>query len=127
MNNSKILVVDDEKDLREALHTALKSAGFNVVVAENGKDGLEVAEQYSPDLILLDIDMPVMNGHQMLAQVRRASWGKKIPVLLLTNADDMTNISKGIELNSNDYIIKSQTSLQEIVTVVKQHLVGYHD
>jgi DNA-binding response OmpR family regulator len=127
MNTSKILVVDDEEDLREALRTSLTAAGCEVVVAKDGAEGLSQALSYKPDLILLDINMPNMNGHQVLRELRRDAWGKKVSVILLTNADDATNIAQGVGLEGDDYIIKSQTSLESITKKVKQYLAGYHD
>lgn len=123
---AKILVVDDEKDLRDALRTMLESAGYSVVEASDGEEGLKVAEEEKPDLILLDIMMPKMNGHQVLNRLRQTRWGLHIHVLILTNADDPLNISQGVGLQSDDYIIKSQISLKDILGKVKQHLAGYH-
>lgn len=127
MNNSKILVVDDEEDLRNALRTSLESAGLSVLTAVDGEEGLELALKHRPNLILLDIGMPKMNGHQVLNELRRDVWGKNVPVLLLTNADDPANVVQGVGLRGDDYIIKSQTSLQDITKKVKQYLAGYHD
>jgi DNA-binding response OmpR family regulator len=123
----KILVVDDEQDLRDALRTSLEGAGFEVIEAVDGEEGLKKAEEAHPDLILLDITMPKMNGHQVLNRLRQTPWGLHIHVLILTNADDPLNIAKGVGLHSDDYIIKAQTSLEEIIVKVKQHLAGYHD
>ncbi len=127
MTEKTILIIDDEKDLRDALHTALAAASFKIIEADNGAEGLALALKYKPDLILLDIMMPKMNGHETLQKLRLDPWGKNVPVLLLTNFDDATNISKGVELKSDDYIIKSQESLSAIVKKVKQHITGYHD
>lgn len=127
MEKSKILVIDDELDLREALRTSLEAAGCAVVCAVDGKEGLELALLHKPDLILLDITMPKMNGHQVLSQLRSDAWGKDVPVLLLTNADDPENIFTGVGLKGTDYIIKSQTSLENITKKVKQYLAGYYD
>ena len=80
MNTSKILVVDDEEDLREALRTSLTTAGCSVVVAKDGAEGLSQALLYKPDLILLDINMPNMNGHQVLRELRRDAWGNDSPI-----------------------------------------------
>lgn len=123
----KILIVDDEKDLRDALRVALEAAGFLVFEADDGDKGLAEAEVHKPDLILLDITMPNVNGHQMLSELHTKPWSKNMHILLLTNADDPTNITLAIGLKSDDYIIKAQTSLEEIVKKVKQHLAGYHD
>lgn len=124
---SKILIVDDEKDLRDALRVALETAGLIVIEAIDGEEGLRKAEEERPDLILLDITMPKMNGHQVLNQLRQTPWGLRTHVLILSNADDPHNIAQGVGLHSDDYIIKSQTNLSEIVRKVKQHLLGYHD
>jgi two-component system, OmpR family, alkaline phosphatase synthesis response regulator PhoP len=127
MLSQKILIIEDEKDLREALHTSLENAGYTVSTAVDGEDGLTQALQVKPDLILLDIGMPKMNGHQVLNELRRDSWGKTVSVLLLTNADDPANIIRGVGLRGNDYIIKTQVSLSDVVQRVKQYLGGYHD
>ncbi len=127
MKTGKILVADDEKDLREALVTFLTDEGFIVVAAEDGEAALLLALKEKPDLLLLDINMPKMSGHQVLSKLRRDRWGKEVPVLLLTNADDATNISHGVEFKANEYIIKTQISLKEVAKRVKQYLAGYHD
>ena len=127
MNQKKILVIDDDTDLREALQTSMHSAGYDVLTAADGEGGLLSAFANKPDLILLDISMPKMNGLQVLHTLRRDPWGKDVQVLLLTNADDPTNIVHGVEQKSNDYIIKSQTSLENILKKVKQQLAGYHN
>jgi two-component system, OmpR family, KDP operon response regulator KdpE len=124
--NGHILIIEDEQDLRDALHVSLVGAGFAVKEAVDGITGLADAEKYKPDLILLDIGLPGMSGHQVLKEIRRNSWGKNIHVLLLTNADDPHNISQGIALKGDEYIIKSKTDLATIVKKVKQHLGGYH-
>lgn len=123
----KILIVDDENDLSEALDTALTEAGFETIVAPDGTQGLSLALTEKPDLILLDILMPKMNGHEMINELRKDAWGKNVPVMFLTNFDDASNIAQGFERKGNDYIIKSSTSLAEIVKKVKQYLAGYHD
>lgn len=125
MANKKILVVDDDQELREALTTALKLDGYEVITAENGKDGLDTAIKERPDLILLDIWMPRMNGHEMLKQLRRNAWGETVRVVLLTNADDATNVSLASELDGDEYLIKSHTSLETIRKIAKQQLNGY--
>ncbi len=127
MASKKILIVDDEDDLRNALNVALTNAGYTTFTAANGAEGLKIALAEKPDLILLDIMMPNMSGHETLKELRKNDWGKAVPVLFLTNMDDATNISQGFGLKGNGYIIKSNTSLEEITKKVKQYLAGYHD
>ena len=120
------MVIDDEQELRDALSTALTEAGYEVILAEDGNAGIHKALIFHPDLILLDIMMPIKNGHETLHELRRDAWGKNVPVLLLTNFDDATNITTSVGLKGDDYIIKSQTDLKSIVKKVKQFLAGYH-
>ncbi len=127
MAHKKILIVDDEKDLRDALEVALTQAGFTTLIAQNGEEALILALTHKPDLILLDIMMPVMTGHEMLNKLRRDPWGKDVPVLILTNSVDPENITTGFGQKTNDYIIKVNASLELIVKRVKQYLAGYHD
>jgi DNA-binding response OmpR family regulator len=105
----------------------LKSLVYDVISATDGEEGLNKALTEKPDIILLDISMPKMNGHETLTKLRRDPWGKDVPVLFLTNFDDATNISQGVAAHSDDYIIKSSTSLEEIVKRTTQHLAGYRD
>lgn len=125
MDQNTILVVDDEQDLRDALHTALSRIGYNVIVAQNGEEGLSLALTHKPNLILLDINMPKMNGHEVLHALRRDPWGKNVPVVMLTNSDDAANIVQDVELKVSDYIIKSQISLDEVAKKVRLHALGY--
>jgi len=127
MEPKKILIADDEKDLRDALREALEGAGFSVLEAVDGEEAVSIALTERPDLILLDIMMPKMNGHEALRAIRRNPWGKNAKVISLTALDDATSISNAVFLKTGEYIIKSSASLADIVKKVKQHLVGYTD
>lgn len=127
MEGKKILIIEDEQELRDALTTVLTNAGLLALNAEDGEEGITRALADHPDLILLDLGLPKMSGHQVLSKLRRDAWGKNVHVLILTNADDAANIALGVEEKGSEYIIKSQTSLEDIVKKVKQHLLGYYD
>jgi DNA-binding response OmpR family regulator len=127
MKGKKVLIIDDEKDLLDALGDALRESEFTVFEARNGEEGLRIALEEKPDAILLDITMPQMTGHEVLNELRKDSWGKDVKVIVLSNRDDLDNISDGFGQKGDDYIIKSNASLREIITKVKQHLVGYYD
>jgi len=103
---AKILVVDDEPDLVSTVQCHLKWCHYEVITAINGKDGLEKAVNEKPDLILLDISMPVMNGHEMLERLRKHPDLKDIPIIMITalcEADDIATVSSyGIV----DYVTK---------------------
>lgn len=114
-----ILIVEDEQDIREAIAEGITQAGFKVSVAENGISGLEKALTDHPDLILLDIVMPLMGGHQVLDKLRQDEWGRKANVIMLTSMDDVKNIADAHSGSIKDYVIKAHHSLDEIIQKVK--------
>jgi len=115
-----ILIVEDEIDIREAMAEAATMAGFTVSTASNGEAGLKEALAGKPDIILLDIVMPIMDGHTMLGKLRKDVWGKNVKVIMLTSMDDVHNIAHAHEETITDYVIKAHSSLDEIITKVKQ-------
>lgn len=120
--NNKILIIDDEPALLNALVDKFTRAGFKVLIAENGKEGLESAFKNQPDLILLDIIMPVMDGITMLYQLRKDKWGKNVKVILLTNLSDPGKISKPLTQKVNGYLVKSDWTLKDIIKQVTKKL-----
>ena len=120
----KILVIEDEKDLAEALKIKLGSAGFIALTANDGESGLEMAMAEQPDLILLDIVLPGMTGVEVLEKLREDEWGKDVSVIFLTNMDDDKSIAQAMVHRSSGYIVKSNTKLEEIVEKVRETLEG---
>ena len=114
-----ILIIDDEPDIREAIAEAVAQAGFKVSTAGNGSVGLQTALNEKPDMILLDIVMPIMDGHTMLKKLRQDPWGKTVKVIILTSMDDVKNIGSAHEEHITDYIIKAHSSLDDILTKVR--------
>ncbi len=102
----RILVVDDEADIVSTVEYRLKFNEFDVITAANGKEGLEKTEKEKPDLILLDINMPVMGGHEMLEHLKNHPELKDIPVIMLTAFSDARDVAKAAELGVVDYITK---------------------
>lgn len=117
-----ILIVDDEKDLRDALSTAFRDEGCETLEAENGEEGLSAALEHKPDLILLDIVMPKLNGLDMLEKLRGDEWGKNAKVVLLTVLEDVGTVSRAIEKGGYDYFVKTDWDLKDIVQKVKERL-----
>ncbi|MCA9359069.1 response regulator [Candidatus Kaiserbacteria bacterium] len=117
--DKRILVIEDEPDIREAIAEALTQAGFTTFTAENGQAGLQTALAEKPDLILLDIIMPIMDGHQTLTKLRQDPWGQNAKVIMLTSMDDVQNIGAAHEGKIAGYIIKAHASLDEIVNKVR--------
>ena len=126
MNDQQtILIIDDEDDIREALRDALAAEGFNILEAKDGVEGLTTALEQKPDLILLDVVMPEMNGIDTLKELRKSDWGKDAKVILLTVLDDADSVFHGVKAGSTDYLIKTNWELKDIVKKIKQQLVGY--
>ena len=119
-----ILVVEDESVLRKSLVSSLKRARFNVLEAENGKKGLALALKSKPDLILLDLIMPVMDGLTMLKHLRKDKWGKDVFVYILTNSEptaELADEASHIPYRS-EYLLKFDFDLEEIVDLVKKQV-----
>lgn len=118
----KILIVDDEESIVEALSSHLKKEGFDISVAVNGKEGLEKALSEHPDLILLDIMMPVMNGIEMFKELRKDEWGKTVNIILLTILDDLQKMHEAIEHDISDYLMKPDWKMEDVSKRIKEKL-----
>ena len=116
--HARILIVDDEADLVSTIQRYLEWRHCIVYTASNGKEGLEKAISEKPDLILLDTNMPVMNGHQMLDCLRKNPDLKNIPVIMVTALCDSNDIATASSYNIADYITKpfEFTDLMEKIT-----------
>ena len=119
-SRQKILVVDDEKDLREALFTILAAQGYEVLVAEDGVSGWAMIQNEKPDLVLLDLQMPNMDGHDVLAEMKAHDETKNIQVIVLTALGDVENLSKVLDQGGTDYIVKNDIDLEGIVRKVSE-------
>jgi DNA-binding response OmpR family regulator len=117
-----ILIVEDDTELREALKTALTYEKFNVLVADNGETGLGMALDKHPDLILLDVIMPRMDGLETLKRLREDAWGKKAPVIIMTVLDDLEKIAEVVSAGGDEYVIKSDVTLGTLVGKIKARL-----
>ena len=117
-----ILIVEDDAPLRNALRDKLICEGFTTLEAKNGAEGLEVALAEHPDLILLDIVMPVMDGITMLKKLRKDEWGKNARIIMLTNLSDTEKMTEAIEQGSYDYLVKSDWKIEDIIAKVKEKI-----
>lgn len=120
--NEKILIVEDEQTLSKALFQRLTAEGFSVLRAQNGEEGLEIAYREKPNLILLDIIMPKMDGLTMLGKLREDDWGKEVAVFMLTNLSNAKDVDMATKKGVYDYLIKSDWKLEDIVTKIKGEL-----
>jgi two-component system alkaline phosphatase synthesis response regulator PhoP len=121
---TSILVIEDTKEIAALIKFRLKSSGYDVVAAENGKLGLEIVQKTKPDLVILDVMMPVMNGLETLMALKSDYSTRSIPVILLTAQSTEQEIIRGLELGADDYITKP-FSPQELVTRVKTVLARH--
>jgi len=120
----KVLVVEDDRVLRRVIIDNLKSENFTVFEAEDGVAGLEVSLREHPDLILLDVVMPRMDGIAMLEKLRTDEWGKIANVVMLTNLSEAEKVAKAAEKGVNDYLVKADWDIAGIVDKVKEKLRG---
>ena len=116
----KIALIEDDKVLSGALSEELEDQGFEVFRACNGEEGLEVVRKQRPDLILLDIMMPKMDGITMLENLRGDAWGSNVPVIILTNYDYPEVEKKAESMGVSEYMLKSQWKVEDIVERVKE-------
>ena len=118
-----ILIVEDEQAMVGVLKDKLGLEGFLVLTASDGEEGLKVALEHQPDLILLDIVMPVMDGMAMLKKLREDAWGKTVPVIILTNLDTNDKILEGVTHDQPSYyFIKSDIKIEDAIQKVKEIL-----
>jgi len=117
-----VLVVDDDDLLRKSICGALEQAGFQVISAVDGEEGLAEALKSHPDVTVLDYQMPRLDGLGMLEKLRQDEWGAKADVILATNVYDVNLMNAVMKLGVNEYIMKSSTSLEEIAIIVKSHV-----
>lgn len=117
--NAKILIVDDEEILRRIYSDRLTFEGFQVDSAADGQEGLTKIQTNKPNLVLLDILMPKLNGLQVLEQLNTNPELKKIPVIVLSNVASDENIKKALALGAKDYLLKTNFSPNEIINKIK--------
>lgn len=117
-----ILVVEDDSALAEALETTLSAEGFKVSKARDGEEGLKMVKKDKPDLILLDIVMPKMDGITMMERLQEKPATKSIPIIFLTNLSDVDTISKVVRQGMFDYLVKTEWDINELVELVKKRL-----
>ena len=118
----KILVVEDEEILLTALKEELESGGYEMEGAGDGEEGLQKVKSFKPDLILLDLVMPRMDGMEMLQKLKEDAETKDIPVVILTNLSDYDRISEALSLGAMDYLVKANYKLEDLLDKVRSVL-----
>ncbi len=118
-DKAKILVVEDEEILLTALQEELNQGGYETMGASDGEDGLKKVKEFKPDLILLDLVMPKMDGMSVLKQLKADNETRDVPVVILTNLSDYERISEALTLGAKDYLVKANYSLADLMDKVK--------
>lgn len=119
---TKIAIIEDDPVISQMYRMKFEADGFDVQLADNGKKGVALVEHYTPDIILLDLQMPEMGGAEALTEIRKQPWGKDIPVIILTNLGE-EEAPKGIRgLGIHSYIVKAELTPRQVVQRVKEAL-----
>jgi len=121
---TKIAIVEDDAAISQMYRIKFEAEGYTVETAENGKLGLELAAEMKPDVILLDLMMPIMTGEEMLAKLRKTEWGKTIKVIILTNRGEQEIPPEVRDLHVDAVILKAAMTPRQVAELVKLKLQG---
>lgn len=118
----KVAIIEDDQAISQMYRIKFEAEGYDVETAENGKLGLELAKKMRPDVILLDLMMPIMSGEEMLAALRKTDWGKDMKVIILTNKGEQEIPPEVRELNVISLILKADMTPRQVAELVKNKL-----
>lgn len=120
--NKKIILIEDDEILSKVLYEELTEAGFNVTRLFDGEAGLDAVKSQKPDLVLLDLMLPKMHGFDVLTEIKKSPETSSIPLIILTMLGSDEDIKKGLRLGADDYIVKTQHTVSEIIEKIKNFL-----
>jgi CheY-like chemotaxis protein len=121
-NTHTILLVEDEEIMRVTLQGALEEAGLKVLCAADGEEGLKMALEHHPALVLTDLQMPKMGGLEMIRTIRQDAWGAGVEIIILTNISDAAALETAMQEGAFFYMVKSDSSMADVVAKVKSRL-----
>ncbi len=116
---AKVLIIDDDQSMQALYQRILVLEGFDVKVAPGGVAGLEQVQTFQPDIILLDMMMPGVNGLEVLGKLKADEKTKNIPVIVMSNYSELNITTHAMQLGANQYLIKSDTEPSELVSVIR--------
>lgn len=119
---SKIAIVEDDVAISQMYRIKFEAEGFKVETAENGKLGLELIEDMKPDIVLLDLMMPEMDGEEMLTKLRQTAHGKNMKVIVLTNMGESEVPASIKEMQVEAFILKANMTPRQVAKLVEEHL-----
>ena len=117
-----ILLVEDEPTLQKTLSLALAQEGYDVKSALDGEIGLRSAREIKPDIVLLDLILPKMDGFEVLDELKKDEGTKNIPVIVLTNLESAQDIEKALSLGASNYLVKANYDLKDVIEKVKANI-----
>jgi len=120
---AKIAIIEDDLAIAQMYRMKFEAEGYTIEIAENGKLGLALCEQMKPDIILLDLMMPEMNGDEMLEKMRSTEWGKNVKVIILTNVGEQEAPEKLKDMGVVAFIVKADMTPRQVAELVKAKLV----
>jgi CheY-like chemotaxis protein len=121
-NTKSVLIVDDEESLVNVLSRKFTEEGITTYTAFNGREALEVALDKRPDIILLDIMMPEMDGFDVMRKLQQDEWGKDVPIILLTNSSSIETVAQAVSSGMSEFMVKTDMRLDDVVERVKGRL-----
>ena len=119
---TKITIIEDDPTISQMYRMKFEAAGFSVATASDGESGVKMAEKFKPNIILLDLQMPHMNGAEALEIIRKSSWGSKTPVIILTNLGEEEAPKTLRALGIHSYIVKAELTPSQVVARVQAAL-----
>lgn len=117
-----VYIVEDDDTLREVLGQKLKASGYQVVEAVNGEEGLRMMKETHPDIVLLDMMMPVMGGMEVLERMQKDEKLKSVPVVVISNSGQPVEVEEARRLGARDFLIKAAFDPEEVLEKVKRQL-----
>lgn len=124
MEQRNVLIIEDDEVLRELYSKIIIGADIKVLQASTGQEGVALALEHHPDVILADVMLPDISGHKAIQQIRLDDWGKNANVIFLTNRTDAESVVQAVEENSNEYIVKAHADNKEILNKVRSAMLS---
>lgn len=119
---TKIAIIEDDSAISQMYRMKFEAEGFDVQLADDGEHGVALVKSFLPDMILLDLQMPHMNGAEALGEIRKHDWGKSIPVIILTNLGEEEAPKNIRSLGIDSYIVKAELTPRQVVSRVRDAL-----
>lgn len=120
IQKKRVLIVEDDQNLLNTLADIFIDEKMEVLKAENGEEGLALALKEKPDLLIVDIIIPKMDGLEMLRKVRESEWGHNASVMVLTNIGDADKLAEALEIGVDEYLLKSEWKLEDVIAKAKR-------